>query len=239
MTNLDGRSTSAAVAHDRPQVAILPVGSFEQHGPHLPLHTDALIASTVAARAGAGLDTMVLPAVPYGTSSEHRGTAGSVWLREETLAAVIQDVVLTASASVAPRVIILSGHGGNWILRPTVRAINVGHPDISVGLVPEGVMWGGDFGSDLHAGDVETSILLHLDPGAVGELPDDFVPDLPREALDLLPVAAVTPDGVWGHPSKASPERGADLLDGMVARVRRYVTQTFTELVDKREQLRK
>ena len=182
---------------------------------------------------------MVLPTVPYGTSAEHRGIAGSVWLREETLAAVIGDLVLTAADSVTSRMAVLSGHGGNWILRPTIRALNARHPHISVGLVPEAVLWGGGFGSDLHAGDVETSIVMYLDPGSVGEPPDDFVPEGPREILDLLPMAAITPHGVWGHPSKASAERGADIVAGMANRVQQYLSGTFADIVDTRERLKK
>lgn len=236
--SLDGRATSARVARSAPRLAILPVGSFEQHGPHLPLHTDALIASTVATRAAEGLDAIVLPTVPYGTSAEHRGLAGSVWLREETLAAVIEDLVTTTAASITDRVAVLSGHGGNWILRPTIRAINARHPHLSVGLIPESVLWENGFGSDLHAGQVETSIVMHLDPESVGDLPDDFVPEVPREALDLLPMAAITPHGVWGHPSKASAEQGADIVTGMAARVNQYLSKTLADLVDRREQLR-
>jgi creatinine amidohydrolase len=236
MSAMTGRSTSAEVDRNRPPLAILPVGSFEQHGPHLPLWTDALIASEVAARAGERLGAMVLPTVPYGTSAEHRGLPGSVWLREETLAAVIQDLVLGCADSITPRVAVLSGLGGNWVLRPAVRAVNARHSHVSVGLVPERVMWGDLMGEDLHAGDVETSIVMHLDPGSVGSLPDDHVPDVPREALDLLSMEQLTPDGVWGFPSKASAEAGAAAVEQMAARVHDYLATTFVDLATRREQ---
>lgn len=235
MSGLTGRESSAEVARVRPPLALLPVGSFEQHGPHLPLWTDALIASTVAARVGERMGAMILPTVPYGTSAEHRGLPGSVWLREETLASVIEDLVVSCAQSVTSRVAVLSGHGGNWILRPTVRAINVRHPDISVGLVPESVLWGEGLAGDLHAGAVETSIVMHLDPGAVGTLPEDFVPDVPREALDLLAMERLTPDGIWGFPSKASAAAGAESVEQMAARVHQYLTTTFVDLATKRE----
>lgn len=238
MSGLTGRATSAEVARNRPSLALLPIGSFEQHGPHLPLWTDALIASTVAGRAGERLGAMVLPTVPYGTSAEHRGLAGSVWLREETLASVIEDLTLSCARSVTSRVAVLSGHGGNWILRPAVRAINARHPEVSVGLVPEGVLWGDVLAGDLHAGEIETSVVMHLDPEAVGPLPDDHVPDVPREALDLLSMGQLTPDGVWGFPSKASAAAGADVVEQMAARVHQYLATTFVDLVERRERSR-
>lgn len=236
MSGVTGWATSADVARARPALALLPIGSFEQHGPHLPLWTDALIASTVAGRVGERLDAMVLPTIPYGTSAEHRGLPGSVWLREETLASVVEDVVLSCARSVTSRVAILSGHGGNWILRPAVRAINTRHAEVSVGLVPEAVLWGEVLAGDLHAGAVETSVVMHLDPASVGAPPDDFVPDAPREALDLLSMEDLTPDGVWGFPSKATAAAGADTVAQMAERVQRYLATTFMDLASRREQ---
>lgn len=235
MSGLTGRSTAADVASDLPALTLLPIGSFEQHGPHLPLWTDALIASTVAARVGEQMGAMVLPTIPYGTSAEHRGFPGSVWLREETLALVVEDLALSCARSVTSRVAILSGHGGNWILRPAVRAINARHRDLSLGLVPEAVLWGDVLAGDLHAGAVETSVVMHLDPDSVGRLPDDFVPDVPREALDLLSMQDLSPDGVWGFPSKASAASGKETLSQMAARVHNYLATTFMELVSRRE----
>lgn len=236
MSALTGRSSSAALARSRPTLALLPVGSFEQHGPHLPLWTDALIASSVAVGVAERMDAVVLPTIAYGTSAEHRGLPGSVWLREETLAAVVQDVVLTCAESITRRVAVLSGHGGNWILRPAVRALNARHPQVSAGLVPEAVLWGDALSGDLHAGAVETSIVMHLDPDAVGPLPDDFVPDAPREALDMLSMRDLTPAGVWGYPSKATPAIGAEAVEQMTARVHQYLATTFAELASRKEQ---
>ncbi len=236
MTALSGRASSAEVARSRPSLALLPIGSFEQHGPHLPLWTDALIAATVADLVADRLGAMVLPTIPYGTSAEHRGLPGSVWLREETLASMVEDVVVSCAGSITSRIAVLSGHGGNWVLRPAVRAINARYPGLSVGLVPEAVLWGDVLAGDLHAGAVETSIVMHLQPDAVGSLPDDFVPDAPREALDLLSMRELTPDGVWGFPSKASAASGTETVDQMAARVHQYLITTFVELATRREQ---
>lgn len=233
---LDSRSSSTAIATERPRLAVLPIGACEQHGPHLPIGTDVITAAWLAQVVSREVGAFQLPVIAYGTSAEHRGFPGTMSLRPETLAAVVTDISDSCAASGIRRLAVVSGHGGNWILKPAIRDINARHPDRSVGLVPESVIWADTFTDDLHAGATETSIVLHLDPGAVGELPQDFVPSAPREALDFLSMQALTPDGVWGSPSQASADQGAKFLAGMAQRVAEYLRTTFTRLAEQREE---
>lgn len=224
---ISSRSSSREVEQLDAPFALLPVGACEQHGPHLPLATDAMTASHVGEKVCRRLGGFLLPTLPYGTSAEHRGFAGTITLRPKTLAAVVDDIVASCLAFGASFIAVLSGHGGNWILRPTVREINVRRPEASVILVPEQILWGGGFEDDLHAGAKETSVVLHLDPEAVGDLPPDFVPDHPREALDRLAMREISPSGVWGRPSRGSAEEGRRFLDDAVERVTAYLRKTF------------
>ena len=232
---LDRRSSTTQIAEARPELAVLPIGSCEQHGPALPIGTDAMVAETVAREVCERVGALMLPVLAYGTCAEHRGFPGTVSLRPQTLAAVVEDVVQSCVEAGIGRLAILSGHGGNWILRPTTRDINARVDGCSVVVIPETVLWSDSMATDLHAGMTETSMMLHLDAEAVGVPPPDFEPDTPREALDLLTMAQVTPDGVWGAPSKASAAFGEEFLAGMVTRATAYLQGPFEDLVALRE----
>lgn len=233
---LGPRSSSTSIAAVLPTLAVLPIGACEQHGPHLPIGTDAMVAESLADIVSSELAALRLPILAYGTSAEHRGLHGTMSLRPETLAAVVQDIADSCVASGIKRLAILSGHGGNWILRPTIRDINARHQDRTVWLVPESVIWADSFAEDLHAGATETSLMLYLDPDAVGTPPPDFVPDVPREALDLLPIRQLTPHGIWGRPSQASAAMGEDVLNAMAHRIANHLNTTFAALAAQREE---
>ena len=99
-------------------------------------------------------------------------------------------------------------------------------------LVPERVMWPELDETELHAGGDESSIILHLLPDSVGELPPGYIPDAPREALNALPLKALSPSGIWGNPQTATSDRGATLCSGIVRRVVDYINSAFL-LIDR------
>ena len=189
---------------------LVPVGSLEQHGPHLPLDTDARIAAAVARRA-ADPSTLIAPPLAYGASGEHEGFAGTLSIGHAALRAVLVELGRSAGAWVS-RLVFVNGHGGNL---PTVA-------EAAVQLRAEGrdVAWSGCVvpGGDAHAGRTETSLLLALDPGVVGP---DRVPGNTAPLGELLPamreggVTAVSPNGVLGDPAGASAEEGERLLASM------------------------
>ena len=200
-----------------PLVLIVPLGATEQHGPHLPLETDSLIAVAVAEAVGAARDDVaVAPALPYGSSGEHAGFPGTLSLGQEALELALVELVRSADRFDA--VVLASWHGGN--AEPLARAVTR--------LRAEGrrvVAWDPRPGAaDLHAGRTETSLVLALAPERVGPARPVGVVE-PLEVL--LPqlrargVRAVSPNGVLGDATGAGPEEGraifARLVDDLAA----------------------
>ncbi|GAA2446142.1 mycofactocin biosynthesis peptidyl-dipeptidase MftE [Actinomadura vinacea] len=195
-------------------LVLVPVGSTEQHGPHLPLSTDTVIAEAVAERAAGALRAVVAPAIPYGASGEHAGFPGTISIGHEALHAVIVETVRSL-ALWAGRIVFVNGHGGNVATLdaavPRLRA--EGHDTAWTGCDAPG--------GDAHAGLTETSVMLHLAPHLVR--PFDTVTGDTRPLAALLPeliargVRAVSPSGVLGDPAGASAERGREILDAMAA----------------------
>lgn len=218
-----GERTWTELDGPAPRTVLVPVGSLEQHGPHLPLDTDARIAAAVARRAAGGDPTVLLaPPVAYGASGEHEGFPGTLSIGHEALRAVLVELGRSAGAW-ASRLVFVNGHGGNL---PTV-------PGAVALLRYEGrdAAWFGcaTAGGDLHAGRTETSILLALDPSLVRR--DAAAAGATAPLGALLPalrtggVAAVSPNGVLGDPTGASAEEGQRLLEVMVTELRDGLTR--------------
>lgn len=94
-------------------LAIIPLGSFEQHGPHAPLGTDTFISLEVSNRLAKRLDSVVLPPIWYGISDEHMDFAGTITVSPETLTNLIGDIVVSLMASGFTKFLIINGHPGN------------------------------------------------------------------------------------------------------------------------------
>jgi len=196
---------------DRPTV-LVPVGSTEQHGPHLPLDTDARVAAAVAARAAAGTNLLVAPPIAYGASGEHEGFPGTVSIGHEALRLLLVELGRSA-ARWAGRVLFVNGHGGNVpTLVDAVRLLrHEGRDAAWLACAPAG---------DAHAGRTETSLMLALDPACVRP---EWAAGNTALLGDLLPamraggVAAVSANGVLGDPSGASQDEGERLLAAMAA----------------------
>ena len=203
-----------------PAVLAVPVGSLEQHGPHLPLDTDTRIARALAEALAARRDDVVVgPAIAYGASGEHAGFAGTLSLGTAALTTAL--IELGRSADAFAGVVLVNGHGGNHAALQAATAL-LGDEGRTV------VAWSPSIpGGDAHAGRTETSLLLHLDPDAVRTdraEPGDRRPlDEVMGELRAGGVARVSPNGVLGDPTGATAEEGgalmARLVDQLVAAV--------------------
>ncbi|GCB44141.1 creatinine amidohydrolase [Streptomyces sp. NL15-2K] len=202
---------------------LVPVGSTEQHGPHLPLNTDSVIAAEVAGRTADRLGTraLVAPTIAYGASGEHADFPGTVSIGHEALRLVLVESVRSLSLW-AGRTVFVNGHGGNLpTLGSAVAQLRAEGHDVAwlSCEVP---------GGDAHAGRAETSLMLHF-------APDDVrlaaaAPGNVRPLTELMPelrargVRALAPNGVLGDPTGAGAEEGRDRAETMVTAAVRRIT---------------
>ena len=223
-----GNSTSRLLQHESPTL-IVPVGSTEQHGPHLPLDTDTRIAAAVAdalltrLRAGGAPDWLIAPAIGYGASGEHEGFAGTISIGTPVLAELLTEFARSACRW-AQRVVFVNGPGGNVeALRRAVTLLRHEGRDAA---------WCSCTSSnaDAHAGHTETSVLLHISPTAVRQ--DELVPGNRAPLSELMPemlrggVAAVSSLGILGDPTTATADEGrkifAEMVDACAVRIIRW-----------------
>ena len=193
---------------------VVPVGSVEQHGPHLPLDTDVRIAEAVVAGL---LDhepaLVVAPPIAYGAAGEHEGFPGTVSIGHAALELLLVEYGRSACRWAA-RMVLVNGHGGNVAtVVAATRRLRAESRDVA--WVPCVVP-----GGDAHAGRTETSLLAHLAPGSVRS--ERAEPGNTAPLADLLAdlrtggIAAVSPNGVLGDPAGAGAAEGAALLTAMV-----------------------
>lgn len=214
--DLDGR---------RP-VLIIPVGSVEQHGPHLPLDTDTRIAAAIAIAASRRrVDTVLGPSIAIGASGEHADFPGTLSIGTDALTTMLVELVRSADAFAGT--VFVNGHGGNTdALR---AAVAIAHHEGRIARawspsIPDG---------DAHAGRTETSLLLAIDPTSVRL--DAMAPGTTTPITELLDrlrtegVRSVAPNGVLGDPTAADAAEGSAILEDLVADLVTSLDRWFPE----------
>jgi creatinine amidohydrolase len=202
-------------------VLAVPLGSTEQHGPHLPLSTDTDIAVVLCQRlAAARPDVLVAPPVAYGSSGEHDGFAGTLSIGRSAVEQLVLELGRSATKTFR-HVLFVSAHGGNALpvtraveqLRTRSRDVRLYQPRRN--------------GGDAHAGHHETALQLAVSPGRVRM--DRAAAGDTRPLATLMPqlrangVKAVSASGVLGDPTTATAAAGAALLDELAADLIRHV----------------
>lgn len=211
-------------------LVVLPLGAWEQHGPHLPLDTDTVIISEVVNRGVSesqiphGL-VMVAPVLPITASDEHAGFPGGL----STGTRALVDAVVSICRSATPwaaGVLIANGHGGNFdALKDIASALDYEKITHSIWTLPHYT------GADMHAGKTETSVMLHIAPHTVRT---DRIPHVDAQQIDMAAlrengVQSVSSSGVLGEPSAATAEHGRDVFslytESFISRLRMCASQ--------------
>jgi len=213
------------------KLALVPVGSLEQHGPHLTLDTDLAVAQALADRlhSDLGVEAVLCPPITYGLSEHHMAFPGTLTLRPDTLLAVFRDLIESLSVWELRRVLVINGHGGNIdVLRLVSRNARRDR-----GSLVAAIMWAVLAAPEIatraqspqygHACEIETSVAMDLIPDRLR--PDkidqpgrrrsvDPLTDPPRSLVDqAVWMEEWTDDGALGDPSLASAEVGKELVD--------------------------
>ena len=214
-------NTADEIMAENPELAIIPVGSIEQHGPHLPVMTDWMIATELGKRIQAKMGGFLLPALPVSTCREQMGKKGSVWMEPPTFYAMMTDIILSLKEQGFKKVLILQCHGGIFVMTHVVRDLNAKYnPDLMVAVFDPITVWQRlhqegilEDNTELHAGECETSIMLSIAPETVHmEKAIDFTPDTPRAYLSYGCLLRYAPAGVWGKATLGNKEKGERVL---------------------------
>ncbi len=233
--------TEIAALRERTPVAVIAVGAVEQHGPHLPLATDAAIAegflAETARRVPETLDVLVLPVQQIGKSDEHLSFPGTLTLSAETLIRAWVEIGESVARAGVRRLVIVSSHGGNSeVMGIVARELRLRRAMLAVATAwhrfgrPEGLFDAEEIRHGIHGGDVETSLMLHFRPDLVRrDRAGDFVPASVEMARDFAwlratgpaPFAWMTEDlhplGACGNAGLATAEKGRRLAEHIAA----------------------
>src|SRR5262249_8096526 len=232
-------------------IVILPTGSFEQHGPHLPFTTDTDIVSAIAQGGEQSMADRVLltPTMWAGLSTHHMHFPGTLDVPQMTYIALVTELGKSLASMGAKKAFILNGHGGNDTpLRAVLRELKTAVPQTKFVFASYWTLAAktlrevreSELGGMGHACEMETSIMLHLHPSrvkmerAVRDGPPHTDPyrkadmQFGRPVFFVNEFHEVTESGVIGHPDLASAEKGKRFLDGVVAEVSTFVEHFLT-----------
>ena len=243
LADMSWTEVKEAVSKDPKLRVIIPIGSFEQHGPHLPLRTDSIIAEHVASKVLNHRRSVLFPTLTLGYSLEHTEFPGTVSLTQQTFFSIISEIADCLSKSGFRTLILINGHGGNRpILDSSITSIKHTHPELKLYSFtildiarkkfaelrksPRGMIG--------HADELETSMMLAIQPDivkiskAIAETPT-FPPRFSLESEDLQNVTygwktkEISKSGIIGDPTYATAETGRLVLD--------HVVQTITLVI--------
>jgi len=232
ITDLTMDEFTAGLARTR--TVLIPFGSTEEHGPHLPLDTDTIQAYAVARRLAERRAIFIAPPVHYGVCRSTSGHPGTLSISTATLRALVLDIAAALHAQGLRNIILLTGHAGVThcaTLTDAGEELLIRYPDLRVAVLNE-YQLAAETGrhlietrNDAHAGEIETSRILYSHPHLVkGSAAEDY-PDFPKGIL-VRDKQRFWKSGVWGNPGKATADKGrlieavvVEALEGLVAQL--------------------
>ena len=216
------------------QTAVIPVGSIEQHGPHLPVSTDSDIVTEIAKRISEKNRYLLLPTLSYGVSFEH-APFFNLSIKESTLRAILTDLCSSLLANNIKTVFVINGHHGNLraIKNLDSKLKKISKSRIKVFSFSYWHFMQREFD---HAGFVETSLMLAISKNVkiklakkgliTDEMTDREVIEIKKLANKSFPKA--TKNGIWGDPRKASKKEGLTILDEVIKNLQKECQTCLT-----------
>lgn len=211
----------------RTKTLAVPYGTVEAHGDHLPLNTDTLVMTRVLERASEEVEMFVAPPLHYGVCTSTGQHPGTIGVTPSTLRAMTRDLVRDSFEKGLRNFLLISGHGGGLHvgamkeageeLTQELDGVRIAACSIYdvLGLEAFSIA---DTENDSHAGEMETSLVLHLAPGLVkGRSPEEY-PELPKPVI-ARDKTRYWKNAVWGDPGKATEDKGRRFFEAMAAKV--------------------
>lgn len=217
-----------AAAIERSGIAILPIGAVEQHGAHLPLATDTILASGIAESIAGQLDAILLPAISFGEAWTNADFTGTLSLSPETLRAIVRDLGREWHRVGGRALIVMNGHFGNsapislaardLLTELKLPVLNLDYPNLAE--LADHICHSKPAAPGFyHADEVETSMMLVFAPEKVDM--DRAAPEYPEFPASFgyehIQLREFNSTGVFGDPRPATAEKGQKLIDGIVA----------------------
>ena len=221
---------------EKTRTVLIPFGATEEHGPHLPLSTDTLHATEVGRKLAARRPIFIAPPIPYGVCRSTSCHPGTISIRTETLKALAFDIVSSLYGQGLRNFVLLTGHAGGTHLSALIdvgEELLIRFADCRIAVLTEYMLAAKEgrglieTEGDSHAGEIETSRILHSHPQLVKGTAAREFPDFPAGIL-VRNKRRCWPGGVWGDPGKASAEKGARLEELVVAALERLIDQLET-----------
>jgi creatinine amidohydrolase len=230
----------------RNPLVILPAGSVEQHGPHLPASTDILAARVIALAVAERMDALVLPGGPLGVTPIHMPYEATISLRPETYSQLVIDTCVSVASHGAMRLLILNWHEGN--IPSLALAAETLHRTHGLAVVTvqacyvASEMYGQLYGGLTHGGEIETLAVLATRPDLVylGRVADASSVER-GQAIDklrrtreyqpvLTDIRSIAPTGWYGDPRAATPQRANEMVRSIAEAIAREANEIFTQL---------
>lgn len=222
---------------DSGALVVLPLGSIEEHGPHLPLATDCFQPKFVAKRLAEKMSCMVAPFIYYGNCGSTAPFTGSVSVSFDSLRFYVRDILSSFLMQGAKNVLVMSGHAGRMHMaalklaaaeawddagRPSARIFVLSDYDFAYDYIGRDDIpdWDG------HAGTIETSRMLEIRSDLVGDLPEDWKAEFDRFSV-IYDSKEIIPHGFWGAPKKASAELGREVDDHILDALVEYLKKSM------------
>ncbi len=218
---------------EKTRTVLVPFGATEEHGAHLPLSTDTLHAVEVARKLAQTREIFVAPAIPYGVCRSTAQHPGTFSLKTATLRSLAIDIVSALHAQGLRNVILLSGHAGGTHIATLIdagEALLERHADLKIAVLTEYMLAAEqargliETKEDSHAGEIETSRILHSHPSLVKGVGEREYPHFPKGIL-VRNKRKFWPGGVWGDPTRATADKGRQLEQRVVEALDRLVTE--------------